>query len=52
MGCLLRLLELVFALYFASHIPITILFDSQSVVPKEYHHLYPEQVRLRDPQAN
>ncbi|XP_035690994.1 sigma intracellular receptor 2-like isoform X2 [Branchiostoma floridae] len=34
-----RVLEWVFFLYFASHIPITILFDSQALLPKE---LYPQ----------
>lgn len=44
--CFLRLLEIVFFLYFASHIPITALFDTQAVqsdlgIPKEW---YPEEV--------
>ncbi|CAH1232884.1 TMEM97 [Branchiostoma lanceolatum] len=42
-----RVLEWVFFLYFASHIPITILFDSQALLPKE---LYPQA--LKDVMAN
>ncbi|XP_032823521.1 sigma intracellular receptor 2 [Petromyzon marinus] len=30
----LRVLELLFVFYFASHIPITLLFDSQALLPK------------------
>lgn len=36
-----RLLELVFFLYFASHIPITILIDLQALFPD---HVYPDVV--------
>jgi len=43
---MLRLLELIFFLYFLTHIPVTVLFDSQILadeigIPKD---LYPEEV--------
>ncbi|XP_070572774.1 sigma intracellular receptor 2-like [Ptychodera flava] len=37
-----RILNGVFFLYFASHIPITVLIDAQSVLPKEW---YPQMLR-------
>jgi hypothetical protein len=36
--------DIVFLLYFASHIPITLLIDAQCALPKW---LYPETVSLR-----
>uniref|UniRef100_A0A8C2U6I0 Transmembrane protein 97 n=1 Tax=Coturnix japonica TaxID=93934 RepID=A0A8C2U6I0_COTJA len=39
----LRCLEAAFALYFISHIPITLLIDLQPLLPAG---LYPQQVRL------
>lgn len=37
MGVLSRALDTVFLLYFASHIPITVFVDSQSVFPAEWY---------------
>lgn len=37
----LRVLELVFFLYFATHIPITLFIDLQPLLPE---HVYPQQV--------
>ncbi|XP_077996289.1 sigma intracellular receptor 2-like [Glandiceps talaboti] len=37
-----RILNAVFFLYFASHIPITVLIDAQSVLPKAW---YPKMLR-------
>lgn len=37
-----RVLEWLLGLYFLSHIPITLLFDLQAVLPRE---LYPDEVR-------
>lgn len=37
----LRVLELVFFFYFASHIPITLFIDLQALLPE---HVYPQQV--------
>ncbi|KAJ0022499.1 hypothetical protein NQD34_009989 [Periophthalmus magnuspinnatus] len=38
----LRVLEIIFFLYFASHVPITLLIDLQALLPAR---LYPEQLR-------
>lgn len=37
----IRALELLFFLYFASHIPITLFIDLQALLPE---HVYPQQV--------
>lgn len=39
---LLRVLEMIFFLYFASHIPITLFIDLQALLPGE---LYPQQLK-------
>uniref|UniRef100_A0A669PCH6 Transmembrane protein 97 n=1 Tax=Phasianus colchicus TaxID=9054 RepID=A0A669PCH6_PHACC len=39
----LRCLEAAFALYFVSHVPITLLLDLQALLPAGLH---PQQVRL------
>lgn len=39
----MRFLDVVFFLYFLTHIPIALLFDSQGVFPEQY---YPKLVRL------
>ncbi|KAK7882225.1 hypothetical protein WMY93_028399 [Mugilogobius chulae] len=38
----LRVLEIVFFLYFASHVPITLLIDLQALLPA---HVYPQQLQ-------
>uniref|UniRef100_A0A8C6T0U9 Transmembrane protein 97 n=1 Tax=Neogobius melanostomus TaxID=47308 RepID=A0A8C6T0U9_9GOBI len=38
----LRVLEIVFFLYFASHIPITVFIDLQALLPA---HVYPQQLQ-------
>ncbi|XP_072315077.1 sigma intracellular receptor 2 [Eucyclogobius newberryi] len=38
----LRLLEFIFFLYFASHVPITLLIDLQALLPA---HVYPHQLQ-------
>lgn len=38
---LLRILEIVFFLYFASHVPITLFIDLQALLPE---HVYPQAV--------
>ncbi|TKS81501.1 Transmembrane protein 97 [Collichthys lucidus] len=38
----LRVLEIIFFLYFASHIPITLFIDLQALLPA---HVYPQQLR-------
>lgn len=40
---ILRVLEIVFFLYFASHIPITLFIDLQALLPQ---HVYPQQVSV------
>lgn len=40
---LLRILEIVFFLYFASHIPITLFIDLQALLPEQ---LYPQPVSV------
>jgi len=40
---LLRALEIIYFIYFASHIPITLMVDLQALLPK---HLYPPEVSL------
>lgn len=40
-----RLLELVFFLYFASHIPITLFIDLQALLPER---VYPQQVNVNN----
>lgn len=37
----LRVLEIIFFLYFATHIPITLFIDLQALLPE---HVYPQQV--------
>uniref|UniRef100_A0A3Q4BST6 Transmembrane protein 97 n=1 Tax=Mola mola TaxID=94237 RepID=A0A3Q4BST6_MOLML len=37
-----RILEIIFFLYFASHIPITLFIDLQALFPE---HVYPQQLR-------
>ncbi|XP_047449868.1 sigma intracellular receptor 2 [Mugil cephalus] len=37
----IRVLEIIFFLYFASHIPITLFIDLQALLPE---HVYPEQL--------
>lgn len=37
----IRILEIIFFLYFASHIPITLFIDLQALLPK---HVYPQMV--------
>lgn len=39
----LRVLEIVFFIYFASHIPITLMIDLQALLPE---HVYPPEVSL------
>ncbi|KAM9469157.1 sigma intracellular receptor 2 [Clarias gariepinus] len=39
---LLRILEIVFFLYFASHVPITLFIDLQALLPE---HVYPQALR-------
>lgn len=39
-----RVLEIIFFLYFASHIPITLLIDLQALLPAA---LYPQEVSAR-----
>lgn len=39
-----RILEIIFFLYFASHIPITLFIDLQALLPE---HVYPQQVGVR-----
>lgn len=38
---MLRALEIIFSIYFFTHIPITLLIDSQAIFPRSY---YPSQV--------
>ena len=38
-----RLIDYIFFLYFASHIPISLMFDSQTVVPRW---IFPKPVRI------
>lgn len=40
---LLRALEIIYFIYFASHIPITLMVDLQALLPE---HLYPPEVSL------
>lgn len=40
---ILRVLEILFFLYFASHIPITLFIDLQALLPQ---HVYPQQVSV------
>lgn len=42
---ILRALEIVFFLYFASHIPITLFIDLQALLPQ---HVYPQQVSVTE----
>lgn len=37
----IRVLEIIFFLYFASHVPITLLIDLQALLPE---HVYPQPV--------
>lgn len=39
----LRVLEIIFFLYFASHIPITLFIDLQALLPE---YVYPQQVSV------
>jgi hypothetical protein len=39
MGFLIRAFDLLMVVYFVIHVPITVLVDSQSLVPR---HLYPD----------
>jgi hypothetical protein len=36
-GLLIRLFDWLMVLYFLLHVPITVLVDSQSVVPRQYY---------------
>lgn len=38
----IRVLEIIFFLYFASHIPITLFIDMQALLPK---HVYPQMLK-------
>lgn len=38
---ILRILEIIFVFYFASHIPITLFIDLQALLPAQ---MYPQQV--------
>ncbi|XP_063060909.1 sigma intracellular receptor 2 [Engraulis encrasicolus] len=38
----IRILEIIFFLYFASHIPITLFIDFQALLPE---HVYPKQLK-------
>lgn len=40
----IRVLEIIFFFYFASHIPITLFLDFQALLPG---HLFPQPVRAR-----
>ena len=39
----IRILEIIYFLYFASHIPITLFIDFQALLPE---HVYPQAVSL------
>lgn len=39
----LRVLEILYFIYFASHIPITLIIDLQALLPQ---HVYPPEVSL------